>query len=124
MAPSPQTPRPSRRALLKTTALTAAGLAVPPAALPAAPPAAGPTPERLAALVRAHEGIQRARAVGLDVLKPSRRDLEHGLELHRQSLVFDAYGFAPRAAVDGAAVARAVEAGASDAELQDLTEDM
>jgi membrane dipeptidase len=60
----------------------------------------------------------------LDVLQPSRRDLEHGLELHRQSLVFDAYAFALRAAVDGAALAQAIQEGASDAELQDLTEDM
>jgi membrane dipeptidase len=34
------------------------------------------------------------------------------------------YGFAPRAAVDGDAVTRAMEAGASDAEIEDLMDDM
>jgi membrane dipeptidase len=58
------------------------------------------------------------------VLKPTRAQLEHGLQLHRQSLVFDAYGFAPRAALDGAALAALAEAGASDRELQDAQEEM
>ena len=48
--------------------------------------------------------IVKAREAALEVLKPTRAQLEHGLELHRQSLVFDAYGFAPRAALDGAAL--------------------
>jgi len=68
--------------------------------------------------------IRRAWDAALEILKPSRRDLEHGLELHRNSLVFDSYGFAPRAALDGDAVRAAMEAGASDIELQDLREDM
>src|SRR4029078_9551702 len=46
------------------------------------------------------------------------------LRLHAESLVFDCYGFAPRSALDGDAVAKATAAGASDAELQDLQEDM
>ena len=70
------------------------------------------------------EAMERAREVGLRVLAPSARDLEHGLELHRESVVCDAYGFAPRSAIDGEAVKAAVEAGASEAELQDMTEDM
>ena len=36
------------------------------------------------------------------MLKPSKRDLEHGLELHASSIVIDAYGFSPRSAVNGA----------------------
>lgn len=68
--------------------------------------------------------IAKARDAALAVLKPSPAQLEHGLELHRQSLVFDAYGFAPRAAPDADALAAAMAAGASDAELQDLQEDM
>jgi membrane dipeptidase len=68
--------------------------------------------------------IVKAREAALEVLKPTRAQLEHGLELHRQSLVFDAYGFAPRAAQDGAALAALVEAGASDRELQDAQEAM
>ncbi len=71
-----------------------------------------------------NERIDQARQVALDILKPSRRDLEHGLELHAGSIVFDAYGFSPRAAVDGDAIRRAIEDGASDMVLQDMREDM
>ena len=68
--------------------------------------------------------IQKARDAAMSVLKPSTRDLEHGLALHADSLVFDSYGFSPRAAIDGEAIKAAVLAGASDAELEDLREDM
>lgn len=68
--------------------------------------------------------IDEARQVALQVLKPRPRDLEHGLELHKESLVFDAYGFAPRAAVDGDAIKKLVLAGASPVELQDAREEM
>ena len=68
--------------------------------------------------------IEGARQAALQVLKPSKRDLEHGLELHASSIVIDAYGFSPRSAVDGAGMRAAVEAGASDLELQDLQEEM
>lgn len=71
-----------------------------------------------------NETIERARKTALDILKPSRRDLDHGLELHANSIVFDAYGFAPRAAIDGDAMRKAMEAGASEIELQDMHEDM
>ncbi len=39
--------------------------------------------------------IQENRKLALDILHPSQKDLEHGLELHRNSYVFDAYGFTP-----------------------------
>ncbi len=68
--------------------------------------------------------IQRARAAALEVLQPTPKQLDHGLQLHADSLVFDGYGFAPRAAIDGDALRLAVEAGASDIEIQDLREDM
>ena len=71
-----------------------------------------------------NERIQRAREVALSVLKPSQRDMEHGMELHKSSMVCESYGFAPRAAIDGDAVKAAVEAGASEVELQDMMEDM
>lgn len=71
-----------------------------------------------------NETIQKARQAALDVLKPSQKDLEHGLELHANSLVFESYGFAPRAAPDGDAIRRAMEAGASEAELNDLREEL
>lgn len=71
-----------------------------------------------------NEVIEQARALGMSVLKPSPRDLEHGLALHAKSVVFDVYGFSPNAAVDGDRLADAVRAGASDIELQDIEEDM
>jgi len=73
---------------------------------------------------QSNDRIERDRQVALDLLQPSRRDLEHGLELHRDSLVFDSYGFSPRAAVDGDAVRALMEAGGGDMELQDQREDM
>ncbi|NPV07792.1 MAG: dipeptidase [Anaerolineae bacterium] len=68
--------------------------------------------------------INQARDIALAVLSPSKRDIEHGLELHRHSVVVDAYGFAPRAAVDGDALRTAVKAGASEPEIRDMVENM
>ena len=68
--------------------------------------------------------IQRAREVALGILQPSQAEIEHGFELHREAIVCESYGLGLRAAIDGAAVAAAMEAGASDLELQDLTEDL
>ncbi|MEQ9410026.1 MAG: membrane dipeptidase [Fuerstiella sp.] len=73
---------------------------------------------------RLNPDIQHAREVALKILKPSPRDLQHGLELHADSIVFDSYGFAPRAAIDGDALAALIEAGGSDAEIKDLREEM
>jgi membrane dipeptidase len=83
--------------------------------------AAGLAPQGSAA---ANERIERARQAALDVLKPSRKHLEHGLELHSRSLIVDGYGFSPRSALDGDAVRAVVEAGASELEVQDMQEDM
>ncbi|MCA9014973.1 MAG: membrane dipeptidase [Planctomycetaceae bacterium] len=71
-----------------------------------------------------NEVILHARKVAIDILKPTPQQLEHGLQLHADSLVFDSYGFAPRAAIDGDKLAAAINAHASTAELQDLREDM
>ena len=73
---------------------------------------------------RLNPKIERARQVALGLLKPTAKDLERGMRLHADSVVFDSYGFSPRAAVDGDALRRAVEAGASDIELNDLREEM
>ena len=80
--------------------------------------------EEIDAWIKGNETIQRGRAAALEILKPSAKDLEHGLKLHAESLVFESYGFAPRAAIDGDAYRAAAEAGASAIELQDLREDM
>ena len=74
--------------------------------------------------VQTNDRIERDRQVALSVLKPSQRDLDYGLALHQESIVFDAYGFSPRAAVDGNALRELAEDGASDIELRDRSEDM
>ena len=71
-----------------------------------------------------NEKINKAREVALGVLKPTPKQLEHGLRLHAESLVFESYGFAPRAALDGEKFKAAAESGASEAELTDLREEM
>ncbi len=71
-----------------------------------------------------NEKIQKARDMALGLLEPSQKDVDHGLELHRNSVVVDAYGFAPCSAVDGDAVRKAIEEGISGTELKDLTEEM
>ncbi len=70
------------------------------------------------------ESVQRCRDAALAILKPSARDLEHGLRLHAESLVFDSYGFSPTSSIDGEAIKAAVVAGASDVEIEDLREAM
>jgi membrane dipeptidase len=72
----------------------------------------------------ANPSIQQARQVALSILSPRDKDVTHGLDLHADALVFDAYGFAPRGAIDGEAFQAAVAEGASDAELVDLREEM
>lgn len=72
----------------------------------------------------ANPRIKAARDAALAVLKPSDRDLQHGLELHANCLVVESYGFSPRSAIDGAAIRRAVEAGAGALELEDLNTEM
>lgn len=71
-----------------------------------------------------NETILRSRQAALKLLKPTEQQLQRGLELHADAVVFDAYGFAPRAAVDGDAYRKVQESGASDAELADLREEM
>lgn len=44
---------------------------------------------------QSNDRIQRDRDIAMDLLRPSQRDLDYGLGLHGESLVFDAYGFAP-----------------------------
>ena len=68
--------------------------------------------------------IRQSREIGLAALGVSERDLQHGLELHAASIVMEPYGFAPRAAIDGAAVARLVEQGGSDREVDLLMDEM
>lgn len=73
---------------------------------------------------RLNPQIQHARDVALAILKPSASELDRGLRLHSESIVFDSYGFSPRAAINGDVLAAEIEAGASDQEVEDLQEDM
>jgi len=68
--------------------------------------------------------IAADRAAALDILKPSEKDLQRGLELHASSVVIDTYAFSPRAAVDNAVLVKIIQSGASDEEITDAREDM
>jgi membrane dipeptidase len=113
----------SRREFLKSSA----GLAATAAAFGSADSfAAEDLPPKTARQVaeRTNTKIAHAHEVALGLLKPTKKQLEHGLELHAESVVFDGYGFSPRAAIDGDRYAKEVAAGASEAELDDMREDM
>jgi len=112
----------SRRALLKSTALSAAVLSLPNTST--AQNSKAGNFARLDDLIQGNQGIARARKIALDILKPTPKQLEHGLKLHSESLVFDGYAFSPRTATDPAIIVKMIDAGASDVELQDLIEDM
>ena len=78
----------------------------------------------VAALTPANDRVQKARDIALSVLKPGQRALDYGFKLHAESLGFESYGFAPRAALDGAKFTAVVEGGATEPELTDLREEM
>ena len=87
-------PRPSRRSFLKSIAglplLGAAGtFQISSRAADAKLPFASD-----------NEKVAKAREIGLSILKPTPAQIEHGLRLHAESVVFESYGFAPRCAVD------------------------
>ncbi|MEC7566309.1 MAG: membrane dipeptidase [Planctomycetota bacterium] len=109
-----------RRQFLRTSmALTALSCSSPTPSL-----LSDDTPDPVKRLTtRLNPQIQAYREAALQLLRPSERDLEHGLAMHADSIVFDSYGFSPRAAVDGDTIKAAIEAGASSAELDDLRED-
>lgn len=44
---------------------------------------------------RLNPQVQHTREVALKILNPTPKELERGLRLHAESIVFDAYGFAP-----------------------------
>ena len=64
--------------------------------------------------------VDRAWEAGLECLKPRQQDLEHGLELHRESLVFELYGFAPKLAADTEAINVAIDSGDPPDDVQEL----
>ena len=112
----------SRRTLLKATALSAAALSFTNAS--AATQTKTGDAQRLDELIQGNQTIARAKQIALDILKPTAKQLEHGLKLHAESLVFDGYAFSPRTSTDPEIIAKMMEDGASEVELQDATEDM
>ena len=95
----------SRRSFLRSSALAAPFLFLPRL--------------RAAEAWEANDLIQKHRRAALAVLKPTPAQLDRGLKLHAESLVFDTYGFAPRCAVDGAAPSKLAAENASAIELKD-----
>lgn len=82
-------------------------------------------PNRVAVMTKnLNPAIQKARDAAMAVLQPTEAQLQRGLELHADAVVFDSYGFSPRSAIDGEKFKEEVLAGASDQELDDLREDM
>ena len=71
-----------------------------------------------------NDRIERDKQVALETLEPSQKDLDHGLELHKEFIVFDSYGFSPTSVPDSGVLANAIEARAWPNELQDLKEEM
>ena len=69
-----------------------------------------------------NEQIKRNFEIAKNILKPSQKELERGLELHKNSLVIDCYGFMPSAAHDAASINSAIDSKASQLELQDIME--
>lgn len=71
-----------------------------------------------------NDQIQRDRQVAIDLLQPSKADLDRGLALHRESVVVESYSLGLMAPVDPVRMNEKIEEGATDIELQDLSEDM
>ena len=67
-----------------------------------------------------NEKIAGARNVALSILKATPTQIEHGMELHAQSLVFESYGFSPYSAIDAQVLNDAYAAGAGGRRIGDL----
>lgn len=68
--------------------------------------------------------IEKAWQAGLDTLKPSEKDLQHGLELHKESIVVDSYGFAPTSLIDKEKIDQLIDEDASPREITDHMQEM
>jgi membrane dipeptidase len=71
-----------------------------------------------------YDRIEIARAAARATLKISKRDLEHGLALHKSSIVVDAYGFTPRMEIDVKHLDSLIREGVTDDYLDDVKEAM
>ena len=70
------------------------------------------------------EHWQEIRQAAMDVLHPDEKTLRHGLELHEQSYVFDAYGFSPGGGGYSPRVQALADAGASRDEINRASEEV
>lgn len=64
--------------------------------------------------------IARDRDLAIGLLQPSKRDLDHGLELHRNSLVAESYGLGIHAPCIPEIINSAIEGGLSDSVVSDM----
>ena len=71
-----------------------------------------------------NEQIKHARDIAIRILNPSKTELEHGLAIHKESVVVESYSLGVMAPLDGKRLSQKIEDGATDIELQDLSEDM
>ena len=67
--------------------------------------------------------LERIRKNAMDVLRPDEKTLRHGLELHAESYVFDAYGFSPTGGGAAPHVEKLISAGASRNEINRALEE-
>jgi hypothetical protein len=70
-----------------------------------------------------HPEIRKSWEFGLSVLKPSAAELEKGLRIHRDAMVFDADGFTARAVLEGNAMGHAAVSNLTDLEITDLRQE-
>lgn len=68
--------------------------------------------------------IATAREIGLSLLKPSKRDLEYGLALHKESIVMESYSLGLHAPIDFKIVNEEASSGISYFQYNDMIEDM
>ena len=70
------------------------------------------------------ESIDAARALACSILKHTGKQLAHGLELHKRTLVAESYSHFLQAPLNHEELIHAAQAGASPVKLQDMREDM
>jgi len=68
------------------------------------------------------QSIQTPRDAAVHILDPTPAELEHGLQLHRDILVIDAYGFSASGKVRAQTINKLLEAHAGPMEIQDARE--
>ncbi len=68
--------------------------------------------------------IQKYQQIARYLLGATQKQLDYGLSLHQESIVCDAYGFAPHSPVDAGQLRKLLTAGCSPQEYKDAVEEM